>query len=249
MLIDTQLKYLIIIYSIATILTFALDWQLPGFKQIASFSKNIDLDRYLIQDYMTYWQLTHFLTRFCLGFFCPKYWKIIFVIDFGWEALEWYQWNAHNWYDLIFNMLGLITGMMVRHYGLFDKYFTSMRKDKESNGTEQGNSTSADNVDENVMADSSEHGNLTNADIRHRSIPSTEGIVDHVDHVDHDNKSIGVERSDGDKQDVGGVDINAQIYFSGKNPSGGGKNSGGQSFDNIPKLHRKKKHGGDKKHK
>jgi len=250
MLIDTQLKYLIIIYSIATILTFALDWQLPGFKQIASFSKNIDLDRYLIQDYMTYWQLTHFLTRFCLGFFCPKYWQIIFVIDFGWEALEWYQWNAHNWYDLIWNMLGLITGMMVRHYGLFDKYFTSLRKDKESNGAEQGNLTKTDNVEESVMAGSSEQGNLANTDIRHRSIhiPSDDGSKDRDD---RDNKSMAVERSDDggiEKQDVGGVDINAQIYFSGKKTGGVEINDGAQLLDNISKAHRKKKHGVDKKH-
>ena len=96
MKIDKQLLYLIGIYLIATICTFALDWQLPGFQQIASFSKTIDLDRYLIPDYMTYWQLTHFLTRVFLGYFSPKYWQIIFLVDFGWETMEWYQSNIFD---------------------------------------------------------------------------------------------------------------------------------------------------------
>ena len=120
---DKQLRYLICIYFVATVFTFALDWQLPGFSQLSEFSKNIDLDQYLIPDYMTYWQLTHYLTRVFLGYFCPKYWKIIFIIDFGWEALECYKWGAHNWYDLVWNMLGLITGMALRNYKVFDKFF------------------------------------------------------------------------------------------------------------------------------
>ena len=122
---DKQLRYLICIYFVATVFTFALDWQLPGFSQLSEFSKHIDLDQYLIPDYMTYWQLTHYLTRVFLGYFCPKYWKIIFIIDFGWETLECYKWGAHNWYDLVWNMLGLITGMMLRHYNVFDKFFNS----------------------------------------------------------------------------------------------------------------------------
>ena len=52
---DKQLRYLICIYFVATVFTFALDWQLPGFSQLSEFSKNIDLDQYLIPDYMTYW--------------------------------------------------------------------------------------------------------------------------------------------------------------------------------------------------
>ena len=52
---DKQLRYLICIYFVATVFTFALDWQLPGFSQLSEFSKHIDLDQYLIPDYMTYW--------------------------------------------------------------------------------------------------------------------------------------------------------------------------------------------------
>ena len=136
---DKQLRYLICIYFVATVFTFALDWQLPGFSQLSEFSKNIDLDRYLIPDYMTYWQLTHYLTRVFLGYFCPKYWKVIFIIDFGWEALECYKWGAHNWYDLVWNMLGLITGMTLRNYKAFDKFFN-----KSSNQHELQNSIKSD---------------------------------------------------------------------------------------------------------
>ena len=153
MVIDTQLKYLIGIYLIATILTFALDWQLPGFQQLSEFSKKIDLERYIIPEYMTYWQLTHFLTRVLLGFFSPNYWKIIFVVDFGWETLEWYKWGAHNWYDLIWNMLGLITGMMIRHYGLLDRFFNkSGESTEESNeGKNISESESNDQNENNVV--------------------------------------------------------------------------------------------------
>lgn len=136
---DKQLRYLICIYFVATVFTFALDWQLPGFSQLSEFSKNIDLDQYLIPDYMTYWQLTHYLTRVFLGYFCPKYWKVIFIIDFGWEALECYKWGAHNWYDLVWNMLGLITGMTLRNYKVFDKFFN-----KSSNQHELQNSIKSD---------------------------------------------------------------------------------------------------------
>ena len=149
MKIDKQLLYLIGIYLIATICTFALDWQLPGFQQIASFSKTIDLDRYLIPDYMTYWQLTHFLTRVFLGYFSPKYWQIIFLVDFGWETMEWYQWpGAENWFDLVWNMLGLITGMMLRHYGLFEKYFGKLDETAkvDKNTQEQVLESSANNT-------------------------------------------------------------------------------------------------------
>lgn len=134
MLLDKQLIYLVAIYVIATVCTFALDWQLPGFSQVADFSKKIDMDRYIIPDYMTYWQMSHFFTRLCLGYFCPKYWHAIFVIDFGWETLEWYQWNAHNWYDLIWNMLGLICGIMIRHYGLFERFLGKDKAEKTSDG-------------------------------------------------------------------------------------------------------------------
>ena len=144
---DKQLKYLIIIYTIATILTFALDWQLPGFEQVAHLSKKIDLDRYLIPDYMTYWQCTHFLTRFLLGFFCPNYWHVIFVVDFGWETLEWYQWNAHNWYDLIWNMLGLITGIALRYYGILNKYFGFNKKDNVDTDVNDTDAVNADASD------------------------------------------------------------------------------------------------------
>jgi len=146
MLLDKQLIYLVAIYVIATVCTFALDWQLPGFSQVADFSKKIDMDRYIIPDYMTYWQMSHFFTRLCLGYFCPKYWHAIFVIDFGWETLEWYQWNAHNWYDLIWNMLGLICGIMIRHYGLFERF---LGKDKEetSDGGVSGKSEIPKEVD------------------------------------------------------------------------------------------------------
>jgi hypothetical protein len=107
---DKQLRYLICIYFVATVFTFALDWQ-----------------------------LTHYLTRVFLGYFCPKYWKVIFIIDFGWEALECYKWGAHNWYDLVWNMLGLITGMTLRNYKVFDKFFN-----KSSNQHELQNSIKSD---------------------------------------------------------------------------------------------------------
>jgi len=221
MLIDTQLKYLIGIYAIALILTFALDWQLPGFKQIESFSKNIDLDRYVIKDYMTCWQLTHFLTRFLLGFFCPKYWHVIFAIDFGWETLEWYQWQAHNWYDLIWNMLGLVIGMMVRHYGLFDKYFISLKT--KSNEDKE---LMKDLVDENVGL----AGYVGGTEEREK-ISSDEATVSNVN-ADQ-NKTLSSADAD-------------QIYFSGKNTAGVQVNDGAQLLDIPSKGHRKKKHDKDK---
>ncbi len=150
-MLDKQLIYLVGIYTVATICTFALDWQLPGFSGIAEFSKKIDLDRYLIKDYMTYWQLTHFLTRFVLGYFCPDYWQLIFAVDFGWESIECFKWEAHNWYDLIWNMLGLIIGIMVRYYGVIDK-FLNRNNDKELNDSDKNavNTDGADNIDENM---------------------------------------------------------------------------------------------------
>ena len=146
---DKQLRYLICIYFVATVFTFALDWQLPGFSQLSEFSKHIDLDQYLIPDYMTYWQLTHYLTRVFLGYFCPKYWKIIFIIDFGWETLECYKWGAHNWYDLVWNMLGLITGMMLRHYNVFDKFFNSKNIDKNDEEYNKVNLNNSNEIEEN----------------------------------------------------------------------------------------------------
>lgn len=198
MKIDKQLLYLISIYFVATVCTFALDWQLPGFQQVAEFSKKIDLDRYLIQDYMTYWQLTHYLTRVCLGFFCPKYWKIIFIIDFGWETLECIKWNAHNWYDLIWNMLGLITGIMLRHYKIFDRFLPKDEQSKSDENTvnkvepkdttanqadmlNQTNIQHNDNADKNNYASShtSSHENsdtsITN-DIDNELIKNTEAF-------------------------------------------------------------------------
>jgi len=225
MLIDTQLKYLIGIYAIALILTFALDWQLPGFKQIESFSKNIDLDRYVIQDYMTYWQLTHFLTRFLLGFFCPKYWHVIFAIDFGWETLEWYQWQAHNWYDLIWNMLGLVIGMMVRHYGLFDKYFTSLK--------------TKSNEDKEQLGDDPVDSNIKPIDKDWIDSEATEAVASECG----ENISEDAERVQ-NKLHAGVEDH--QIYFSGKNTAGIQVNDGAQLLDEISKQHRKKKHEKDK---
>lgn len=146
-MIDKQLVCLIIIYAIAAVGTFALDWQLPGFKQLSSFSKKIDLDQYLIQDYMTYWQLTHFLTRVCLGYFSPKYWYIVFVVDFGWETAEYIKWKAHNWYDLIYNMLGLIVGIMIRYYDLINKILK--RKSNNTSNDDQSNNTSVNNTPSN----------------------------------------------------------------------------------------------------
>jgi len=154
-MLDKQLIYLVGIYTIATICTFALDWQLPGFSGIAEFSKKIDLDRYLIKDYMTYWQLTHFLTRFVLGYFCPDYWQLIFAIDFGWESIECFKWEAHNWYDLIWNMLGLIIGIMVRYYGLIDKF---LNRNNEKEGETDANETNTNARDKTSNNDSNTHG-------------------------------------------------------------------------------------------
>jgi len=254
MLIDTQLKYLIGIYTIALILTFALDWQLPGFKQIESFSKNIDLDRYVIKDYMTYWQLTHFLTRFLLGLFCPKYWHIIFAIDFGWETLEWYQWQAHNWYDLIWNMLGLVMGMMIRHYGLFDKYFTSLKAKSNQKDpgvtepTEDGVVRSSDKrsiTHRLVKGESTEpDGVLTSApneNILSLGVPYLgEGGVDQQANILKNSES-GVDTGGG--MTSGG---DHQVYFSGKNTTGIQVNDGAQLIDMPSKHHRKKKLDKDK---
>jgi hypothetical protein len=183
---DKQLKYLIIIYTIAAILTFALDWQLPGFKQVAHLSKKIDLDRYLIPDYMTYWQCTHFLTRFLLGYFCPNYWHVIFVVDFGWETLEWYQWNAHNWYDLIWNMLGLITGIALRYYGVFDKYFGFNRSDVVQEVDKTTSDMTSDTKNMDNQSGSNNYNEPSNAN-------------DQIESYKHDNSDRGDRGGDGER--------------------------------------------------
>ena len=238
MLIDIQLKYLIGIYAIALILTFALDWQLPGFKQIESFSKNIDLDRYVIKDYMTCWQLTHFLTRFLLGFFCPKYWHVIFAIDFGWETLEWYQWQAHNWYDLIWNMLGLVIGMMTRHYGLFDKYFTSLKtksnEDKEHLDDDDPVNSEIKPIDKDGIDSEVENTVMVHSD-GGENISEDAERVQNIN-IDHANKLHAVEEDH-------------HIYFSGKNTAGIQVHDGAQLLDGVSKQHRRKKSHKDKKSK
>ena len=243
MIVDKQLIYLISIYFVATVCTFALDWQLPGFQQVAEFSKRIDLDRYVIQDYMTYWQLTHFLTRVCLGYFCPKYWQAIFIIDFGWESLEWFKWGAHNWYDLIWNMLGLITGIMLRHHKIFEKYFnkegkkstdsvTTTSNDEATSGsaaaaaTDHAAATNA-NADADAAAvaanaDTSPHVSIKSGDEHLNSPQFDKKLSAHRSPKRHSNSYDSAERPTHDiyfsKKNTGGIEIvdGAQLELSRK---------------------------------
>jgi hypothetical protein len=253
---DTQLKYLIIIYTIATILTFALDWQLPGFEQVAHLSKKIDLDRYLIPDYMTYWQCTHFLTRFLLGFFCPNYWHVIFVVDFGWETLEWYQWNAHNWYDLIWNMLGLITGITFRYYGMFDKYFgfdksgnVQNKDDSTGNMTSETKNDHDNRDDSNASNDNRDDSNASN-DNRDDSNASNDrgdpnASNDRGDpNASNDDRALGNISKTDVVHDIGNHQLDTAVYYENPHIN----NIDATEISDVNKIidmgehHKKKKH-------
>ena len=63
------------IYAVACVLTFIMDSRIPF---VINVSKSIDesLDKDIIPDVLTGWQVTHLGTRFLCGFVAPSYWKI-----------------------------------------------------------------------------------------------------------------------------------------------------------------------------
>lgn len=60
-----------------------------------------------------YWNLSHVLFYFILSIMFPQYRLLMFLIGVGWETGE-YIVGHHNNLDVIWNLIGILAGMIVR---------------------------------------------------------------------------------------------------------------------------------------
>ena len=113
MKLDKELKNLIIIYGIVSILCIITIL-------IRLFiNKDFKFMEYKINKSCNMWCLSHFIMYFFLGLFAPKYWYISFIISIIWEYIEEYL-EKFNIYitsnivnDIITNTIGLINGIIL----------------------------------------------------------------------------------------------------------------------------------------
>lgn len=61
----------------------------------------------------TFWSVTHFVFFAVLGFIEPLLFWTFFLIGVGFESMEYYVLDCHDWLDIGYNTLGLLTGMFL----------------------------------------------------------------------------------------------------------------------------------------
>lgn len=59
---------------------------------------------------VTYWGLSHFTLYFLLGLLAPNLFWISFTVNILFEYLEYRLANCHDFFDIVLNTAGLITG-------------------------------------------------------------------------------------------------------------------------------------------
>lgn len=64
---------------------------------------------------LTGWALSHVMLYAFLGFFTPKLWLGLFVIGCLFELFEYAVVSAHDVADILWNSLGFLIGVAVRH--------------------------------------------------------------------------------------------------------------------------------------
>lgn len=90
-----------------------------------------------LENCCSWWPISHFILFGILAFVFPKCWKILLVMGVLWELfemlmkaifgqksqpmrtgdnnVEYSDWWAGSWKDIIFNSAGIITGLTIRH--------------------------------------------------------------------------------------------------------------------------------------
>jgi hypothetical protein len=62
---------------------------------------------------LTFWGLTHFLFYFLVGYMCPDYIDLAFIISFVFEYYEYRVYKCHDVLDIFLNVLGLYASRLV----------------------------------------------------------------------------------------------------------------------------------------
>lgn len=63
---------------------------------------------------VTWWSLTHFITYLVLGYLFPEYFWPLFLFGVLFEIYERYMYRCEDGLDIIYNTLGLITGVYLK---------------------------------------------------------------------------------------------------------------------------------------
>lgn len=64
---------------------------------------------------LTEWGLSHFLSCMVIGFLVPRQWLLLFLATVFWEIGEYYIADCHDILDLVWNSLGIVTGVGIRY--------------------------------------------------------------------------------------------------------------------------------------
>ena len=64
---------------------------------------------------LTYWGVFHYFMYVAFGFICPKFFWQFFLISIAFEGMEFFG-GCHCVLDLVWNFLGLVTGVALRQY-------------------------------------------------------------------------------------------------------------------------------------
>jgi len=61
------------------------------------------------------WSVSHFVTYFIGALLIPDLWWAFFIVGVLWELYE-VTIDAHDMLDIVWNSLGILTGVLVRKY-------------------------------------------------------------------------------------------------------------------------------------
>ena len=65
---------------------------------------------------ITTYNIVHYVYYLIVTMICPRLWIELLVICVGFEVYEYYRWNCHDYTDILYNVLGIISGLLIRKH-------------------------------------------------------------------------------------------------------------------------------------
>ena len=121
-MISKKIIYLLIIYALIIILNIIIN----------KHKFNI-LEKNIISDLLNVKQLINFIVRILIGYYYTNYWKIIFIAECGIEIFYYIKYNNDNTIDLSWNIIGFMTGLILKYYKTTDDKNKTINKSSNDN--------------------------------------------------------------------------------------------------------------------
>ena len=91
------------------------------------------LEKNIISDLLNVKQLINFIVRILIGYYYTNYWKIIFIAECGIEIFYYIKYNNDNTIDLSWNIIGFMTGLILKYYKTTDDKNKTINKSSNDN--------------------------------------------------------------------------------------------------------------------